>query len=209
MASSSGVPHPGITSRACRSGCGCRWRRWRWSRTRCTCWRRGRGGACAWESGCTWRRSSSSRTIRSASRRHGARASALANVCKSSRSSCCRSICISCSCAFPLVGMNYTTIRSDASHATCKIDIAQTTFSVRSHHRAVAGDELGPADVLGVMRDVAQQRGRCRGNLGHTRKGSGLNICRKTPSAAFSRTFANKPSLLLERCDDALGLTFL
>ena len=43
-----------LTSHACQSGCGCRWRRWRLSRTRCTCWRLDHGGACAWASGCTW-----------------------------------------------------------------------------------------------------------------------------------------------------------
>ena len=107
IVSSSGRLQPGITSRACRWGCECSRSRWRWSRTRCTCWRRGRGGACAWASECTPIRSLTSRTIRSASRRRGVHASALVNGCNQSHSSCCRNIYISCSCCFPLNAQNY------------------------------------------------------------------------------------------------------
>ena len=107
-ASSSGMLQPRITSHACRWGCGCSRSRWRWNRTRCTCWRRDRGGACAWASGCTPNHSSKSRTIHNASRRRGVRASASVNGCSQNHSSCCRNICISCSCGFPLNGQNYT-----------------------------------------------------------------------------------------------------
>ncbi len=100
---------PGITSRACRWGCGCTRSRWRWSHTRCTCWHRGHGGACAWASGCTPSHSLKSRTIRSASRRRGVHVSASVNGCNPSHSSCCRNICISYSCCFPLNAPNYTT----------------------------------------------------------------------------------------------------
>ena len=69
----------------------------RWSRTRCTCCRRGRGGASSWVNGSSPSRSSTSRSIRNAFRRRDV------HVCRwgcgSSRSHNSRfhSICISCS----------------------------------------------------------------------------------------------------------------
>ena len=86
-----------LTSHVVRSGRGCSRSRWRWNRTRCTCCRRGRGGASSWANGSSPSHNSSSRTTRRASRHRGVHACRWGCGSSRSHSSRFRSICISCS----------------------------------------------------------------------------------------------------------------
>ena len=88
-----------FTSRVGRWDCGCSQSRLRLSRTRRTCSRPSRGGACASGNGCSPNRKTTNRTTRSASHRHDARASASDCGRNPIRNSSTRNACISYSSA--------------------------------------------------------------------------------------------------------------
>ena len=142
-------PAHSLTSHAFQSGCGCSRNHWMWSRTRCTCCRQGRGGACAWASGCSPNRSSTNRTIHSASRRRDARACAWASGCNPSRSSSIRSICISYSSVF-LQESHGDSIAKKTMGAVRFLPIFQSTniSTCRLHGRVPDGRKMTAEIIL-------------------------------------------------------------
>ena len=143
-----------LTSHAGRSGCGCSRHRWRSSRTRCTCSRRGHADACASASGGSPNRRTTNRTTRSASRRPDAHACAWASKCTRSRSSAIRNVCISLPCQPPFM-------TSDQSS-----DSRPSRFLPALYHNPIPTVSLATARFLAISRWRWEEKVEAQGGGG-------------------------------------------